>query len=357
MVLGLTFHPLDRWGHMRKSMGAFLRSQWFQTLLGLVLSGGLLVWLGMTIEWKRVAHHIGNVNYFVLIPFSLGFLFQFYCRAFRWRYLLPPSDTSLRYHFDGVMLGNFVNYILPLRLGEFARPYFLSQHSPHRFSTAFVSVVIERVLDLAIVLVFFGVMSWYLPNIPTWVHRGAIGFTIISGGLFVLLLLGSLAPAFLQNILSFFLRPFSQELHDKVLHASEGFFQGATVLKSPARLLRVFAISLFLWLVTFGHYYLLFFLFDLPANFWHAIGLTVFLALAVAAPSAPGFVGVFQVACVLAFGLFFDKQNIDTKELGTIYSILAHTAQYIVIIGYGIYLLMRYGIRLRDLRTAPPRSE
>ena len=86
-------------------------------------------------------------------------------------------------------------------------------------------------------------------------------------------------------------------------------------------------------------------MFDFPVSWHQAIVITVIIALAVAAPSAPGFIGVFQIACVAAFLLLG-----LSKELATSYSIIAHAQMFIIVICYGIYLLFKYKLNLTDLR-------
>jgi glycosyltransferase 2 family protein len=86
--------------------------------------------------------------------------------------------------------------------------------------------------------------------------------------------------------------------------------------------------------------------FDMPTSFWFGVSCTVFLALAVAAPSAPGFAGVYELGCIAAFRLF----GLDAA-IATSYAIVSHVYQYVFIIVYGVWVLMKYGLRVGELRN------
>ena len=71
----------------------------------------------------------------------------------------------------------------------------------------------------------------------------------------------------------------------------------------------------------------------------------VMTALAVAAPSAPGFIGVYQAGCVAALALFG-----ISKEIGIAFSLVTHAYQFVIIVGLGVISLARNGLGLGDLQ-------
>ena len=72
--------------------------------------------------------------------------------------------------------------------------------------------------------------------------------------------------------------------------------------------------------------------------------IAVLVALAVAAPSAPGFIGVYQTGCIAGFAIFGLN-----KELAIAYSLVTHITQYIGIVSYGVYLLFKYQMKLGEM--------
>ncbi len=289
--------------------------------------------------------HLTEVNYIYFLPITLLLIIHYLLRAIRWRYLLAGSDAvSIQILFESLMLGNFATYILPLRAGEFIRPYALSMKSGYSFSSSFISVVVERFLDLMLVLLSFGGLLFFIENIPAWVHHGALILTFLAAAIFAMIVLGSFLPSLVLKIggCCFLLLP--QKFRYAADRLLQDFIAGTQVLKTPKNLFITVGLSLLVWLSCHVVYLLFLPLMNVESSLTLAVSISVIIALAVAAPSAPGFIGVFQTACVAAFALFG-----ISKESAIAYSIVSHAFQFILIVGYGIFLLIKNNIRFADL--------
>jgi hypothetical protein len=99
--------------------------------------------------------------------------------------------------------------------------------------------------------------------------------------------------------------------------------------------------------VTYLLYWSFFFLFNLHVSIWVATTVTVFVALAVAAPSAPGFIGVYQAGCASGFLLFGLNQ-----ETALAYAILTHVIHFIIYVIFGVWALVKYDLSFSDLKSA-----
>lgn len=334
---------------MADSRGRSSRSP--QILVGFGVSVALIVWLIWAIEWPKVWTALLTVHYVYLIPATALIAAHFVVRGLRWRLLLPNSTGGERVPLpvlvDAILVGAFATFILPLRAGEFVRPLLLSRRSEYSFGTAFASVVIERFFDLAMVLVSFGLMLPHVPGVPAWVERGAQILTILAVGLFFFLCVGSVWTAgvvrFVDKCLAFAPAVAAAPLRKFVV----GLLQGTVVLKSPRRLGGILLLTALVWGSSYALCGLYLWLFDIPASAAFSVAIGVIIALAVAAPSAPGFIGVYQTACVAAFALFGLNQ-----EEAIAYSLVSHAHQYLFFVLYGITSMMRHNISLRDLQGA-----
>jgi uncharacterized protein (TIRG00374 family) len=77
-------------------------------------------------------------------------------RTVRWRTLLDPDDPPPFYAtFFANTVGYMLSAVLPIRAADVARPALLSRRTHHRFSGALGSVLTERILDLASILLLF----------------------------------------------------------------------------------------------------------------------------------------------------------------------------------------------------------
>lgn len=332
------------------------KSQILSTLLGIAISAGVILWMVYAIEWSEVSTQLANSHYWLFIPISFVLVLHFVLRALRWRCLLPGSQPiRTRDLFDGIMVGNFANYILPLRAGEFIRPLILIQHSSHSFSTGLVSVVIERFFDLSAVLLSFAAMAYFIPDVPTIVQQGATVLSLVAVGLLGFMLVGTLMPKTAEKLIDYGIDFLPDKFRVPMKKFCHDFIEGAAVLGEKGRILKVLAYTGLVWASNYFIIYLYLFVYAAPAHpaaqsIWLALAIGVVVALAVAAPSAPGFIGVYQGGCIAAFALFG-----ISKEAGAAFAILTHVYQYIFFCLYGVYFLTAGNVSLGDLREAASR--
>ena len=322
--------------------------------LGVLVSIAMLAYVASLVEWERVVAHLGEVRYWAIVPSLLIWWIHMSLRAYRWRYLLPPGErVPYRRLFDAFMIGVFATFILPLRAGEFVRPFYLRRYSQYSFLTCFVSVVVERFFDLATVLLGFALMVLYVPDLPQWASVGARALTILAGIIFVVLIASAFLPGYLSRLYAVASRPLPGQIAGLGRKILNDLLQGAQVLRSPLNLLRVIGLSLAVWVSSFLCFYVFFLFFKTEPSVLVALSVTVIVALAVAAPSAPGFLGPYEVGCVAAFVLFGLGEN-----LGAAYAVITHLFQYVVFVLYGLYVLNRDALRLGELKKAgaPPES-
>ena len=79
-------------------------------------------------------------------------------RSWRWNYLLRPLGAALplRRLLPISSVGFMAILALPVRLGEFVRPYFVTREGRVRMSAAVGTVAVERIVDgLLISILFF----------------------------------------------------------------------------------------------------------------------------------------------------------------------------------------------------------
>lgn len=331
---------------MSTSMKNILSSRRTHTILGFLVSAIMILWLVLRVDWSVVAEELVSFQFWILIP--LGFvLFGHYClRTYRWQLLLPRGDkASFRDLFDATLIGVFANFMLPLRAGEIIRPYLLSQRIQSRFTRVFVSIVVERFFDLAMVLLTFGLLLGYIDRFPEWAHQGAGGLSVLALGILAFLVIGGLAPGKVGRLVKGVATVFPEALSVRLSALADDLLSGAAVMRRPRTIFMVVISSLLVWLTCYLFFYLSFFLFMSQASLLAAIACAVIVALAVAAPSAPGFIGVYQVACVAAFALFG-----FSEEKAVAYAVVTHAFQYILFVCYGWYALSRWGLRFADLR-------
>ncbi len=275
-------------------------------------------------------------------------------RAVRWRWLLHddagrPVGWGPAWH--AVALGFAANNLLPLRAGELVRAWAASRLGGVRLTASLSSLVVERVLD-GLTLVALLALALLLPGLPPgvsmWgmpVARIATIAAIVFGGAFVGALLLVLFPVPAERLVARLAPP---GLASRVIGLLEGLRHGLSALASPARLAGAVAWSLALWLVNAASFALAFRAFDLPVPPSGALLLQGVLAFGIAIPTAPGYVGVFELvirAVLQLYGVAPDR--------GVSYAIAYHVTTFVPVILLGIWSLWRTPIAFGDLTRRP----
>jgi uncharacterized protein (TIRG00374 family) len=103
------------------------------------------------------------------------------------------------------------------------------------------------------------------------------------------------------------------------------------------------------WLLNTAGFYLAFFAFDIHVSFAGALLVQTMIAFGVAAPSTPGYFGVFELVTAAALALFGVPAS-----LGIAYGVTYHITTFLPIVLLGFWSLARTGLHLRDVRAPTP---
>ena len=109
-------------------------------------------------------------------------------RALRWRQLLAPiQDVPLPRTLAYLLIGYLANNVLPARLGELIRCHYIGDREGISRTTALGTVVVERVVDVAVVVAIAAVAILVLSV------RGVVASAVLVGGAIGVLLVVGLA--------------------------------------------------------------------------------------------------------------------------------------------------------------------
>ncbi|MDP7039855.1 MAG: flippase-like domain-containing protein, partial [Myxococcota bacterium] len=113
-----------------------------------LISAILLWFLFKDIAWSEVFAQMQEANHtYTLLCFALLTLMNA-IKIYRWRLLLNAFvQIGYKDLFRIGGLGFFLVLLLPLRLGEFSRPYLLKKEKGASFSSTMATIALERALD------------------------------------------------------------------------------------------------------------------------------------------------------------------------------------------------------------------
>ena len=334
--------------------------------LGLGISALLLLILVYQVDLNETRDALGQANYTLAMPaIALYFLAVFF-RALRWRYLLSPLRLfPLGRLYPVVVIGYMANNLLPARLGELVRAYYLARREQFSASSTLATVAVERVYDGVTLLSFAAIGglvllllgeftgSTNLSRIATVTLAGAtVG--IFLAGLLVLTLMAT-TPQFVPFMDRWFGKVLGR-FRPKVRRIAETFVQGLAILNSPQRHLGLFVLSLPVWLLEGGVYLLIGYSFGIDSFFgsiWVFLLVVALVTatsnLATSVPIAIGGIGPFEVVAqqtLMAVGV--------GGSLAVAYAGFVHlVALWLPVNLVGLALLWKQNVSLRQLVQAP----
>jgi uncharacterized membrane protein YbhN (UPF0104 family) len=212
-------------------------------------------------------------------------------------------------------------------------------------------VVIERFFDLSAVLISLAIIIPFLPVLPDEAVVVAYSFGVLACGLFLFMVAGSLLPTPVKKIVHFFLSPLPDKLRSFAMKFCDDLLAGTAVVATLSRLSMTVLLTVVIWATSYAQFYFLYLMMPEPVTLLLTTTTGVLVALAVAAPSAPGFVGVFQAGCVAAAELV--QYPLATAQA---FSLIAHLGTYLLILVVGFFLMSRHDLSLGELKSAAGRK-
>lgn len=328
------------------------RVDW-RAVLGLGLSAGFLYLALRGISLRVVATQIASADPWLFLAAVAAASSLFWIRAWRWRSLIRPvyPATHFRNRFPAVAIGFMAINLLPARAGELVRAYVLSRREPVPLVSSLASLVVEHLFDgLLLVAVTFGVLAF--PGFPAQspagqaLHRTAGALALVFGSMAVVLVALVIYPrpvvAVIERLAS---RLLPARHRDTVLRALDSLLAALDVIRRPALLLRVVFWTIVLWMVGALSYWLGMLAFGIRVPFLGGLFLQSVVAFAVALPSSPGFLGVFEAA--VRYGLV-EIWNVDPSRAVS-FAIGFHLGGYIPVTLLGMFYVWRFGMSWKEM--------
>lgn len=280
-----------------------------------------------------------------IVPALAIYFVGVWLRALRWHFLMSPfANVPSSRLFSTVLIGFAVNNVLPLRLGELVRTWVLRRSHGVPIASSLATILIERLLDmfvlcglLTVVLALAPIQGWVLALAAT----GAMVFTVGAVGLLIV----SVTPrSLLERIFGFGVGAASR-LHPKVGMLAASMVDGLRVLEDASAMARIVALSVICWIAELGLYVLLAQALDVNAGWLGLAAGMVVANLVTVLPSAPGYVGTFDVALKEVLTGSFGVE--DAKSVA--YTTVTHAALLVPVVIAGLVLLTREDLSLRGL--------
>ncbi len=307
------------------------------------------------VDFAQMSQAFETANYWYLLLTLPILFFSHFLRALRWRYLLDPvKRLDIGSLFSSLIIGYMANVLMPAHLGEILRAYVLSKKRRIAASSAFATIVMERIIDVFALLALM-VLTIFIYPFPSWVKKS--GYFMFAGtlGLLVFLVLLKKSSSQMQGVLAFFSRPFSQRFQQRIGDVLERFVSGIVPLKRRSDYAVVAVLSVLIWVCYGFIFYFCLLAFDFVRTYhlpWSAsLVLLVVTTIGVVIPSSPGYVGTYHYLCQVSLALF-DVPAGPALSFATV----VHGVNFLPVLAVGFVLSYFEGMalsRISEKKTFP----
>ncbi|MBI2775807.1 MAG: flippase-like domain-containing protein [Chloroflexi bacterium] len=286
--------------------------------------------LGRTVDVIRTASPV----WLALVTASIGI--DVLIRTVRWQRLLAPIRAVAFGHVLGYLLiGYLANNVLPARLGELVRSHYLGDREGMSRSTTLGTVVVERVVDTAVV-VAIAALAIIVLNV-----RGIVTGAVQVGAAVVALLIVMLAIGVAAHRLPGAGVAAAWVGRWPRLGQAVGRLRGGlAVAGRPRTLAEALILSLIAWGATMLAFAAAGQAVGLELRFGEAALMSSGVALASAIPAGPGYLGTYELA---AFKIAEALGR--PAEPAFAVALIVHVTIFLITSGGGLVALSRLGWR------------
>ena len=298
----------------------------------------------------RVADAVAGARFDLIGLAVLAMVVTYVARAVRWCYLLEPlGRVHLGTAFRATVMGFAATAILPGRVGEILRPYVLARRERLSVSAAIGTVVLERLLDLAVILAIFGLsVVAFEPHrgieggglLPA-LYPGAVVAAGFAAGTLGLACAAATSPTTVGRGVARVTAVLPGGLSPRLAELSHRFSEGLGVMRRPAPLVWAMLWTVVVWMSITAGLWFVSVAFGVDMSPAGAGIVLVLVVLGVAVPTPAGVGGyhaAFQVGATTLFAASAEK------AVGA--GLVAHAISFLPVTIVGVVLMASEGVRL-----------
>lgn len=290
-------------------------------------------------ERLNIVNAFKQASYFWLFLSLFVGIFSHFLRAVRWRMLIESIDRKPRLNnaFFAVVIGYMANYAIN-RIGEVSRCGILARYEKMSFTELFGTVIVERVIDVFMLLLFFAATMVLeskkalemineidlAGKFNNWVHTHLL---IVFG---ILIILGIGIYIILKS---------KNDLLTKIRKYVQSFWQGIKSVGKVKKPVLFWIYSIIIWLCYLAATYLCFFCFEGTSQLTIGDSLVILIVGAVAVIITPGGTGAYQLLIGNVLVALYPTLRLQQKGLSVALPWLIWGSQLVLIVILGLVSL------------------
>ena len=319
----------------------------WQSVFIFLLSVALIAWFLSGVDLHELERVLSRAHPMWIAAGTLAVLLTYVVRAWRWQVLLAPiGGASFRNSFRITVMGFTATNLLPGRLGEILRPYLVARVEPPSVAAALATILIERLLDLAAIMLLFGVFLFTTAaNVGAdvkWAGAIASGTAVVS----LVLIFGAGHPAVLRRWSDALTGRLPAKVAEVAGRFAHTLVDGLLVMRQPRAVIVAAVWSVLLWLSIALTIWCSGLALDLTFAFPDTFLIVMYLVVGVAVP-VPSGVGSYHFMYQLAVTSIFHVN----RDLAAAAAIVTHAVSFLPISVLGVVYLAQDGWTLARLRS------
>ncbi|MCD6328901.1 MAG: flippase-like domain-containing protein, partial [Candidatus Cloacimonetes bacterium] len=202
--------------------------------VGIIL---IIVWMQF-INVSEVLSYLKKLNVFYVLIASFLYLLSYFIRSIRWRQILKPvCKLSIKEVYFTWMAGFFLNYLIPIRAGEFAKSYFIKRTKGVPIAKSLPSIFIDKVFDSISIFLVIGLIPFLHVNIskPLLILIFLLIAVFILGA--GILIISTTNKPLVVKILTKFFFFIPKKIKTKFFEIIEIFVEGVGLFKHHSKIL------------------------------------------------------------------------------------------------------------------------
>ena len=290
------------------------RSRVLIALGGLAISA-IFLWLAVRdADPDAVREALGDADVALVLLASTVFMVGYLLGAIRWRKIAATPQVSTRRFYEMALGGLACNNVLPVRIGELVRAGWLSREAPMPAGRALGTVALDRVCDVVTLALFLVIGIQAVPT-PAWLRNMIVGAAAL-----LVVIVAALVFARLYTRSQGRDRRERGRIRRIVRDTID--FLGEPIGRHRAAVWMAFSIAS--WSLGAFAVYLVARSVGVELAPLEAVFVASALALGVAIPSSPGYIGTYQLIAVESLGLL----DVEPSQ-ALAFSILMHASWFV----------------------------
>ena len=327
----------------------------------------LLIWIGIGVSvlflylalrglnLALVWDIIKKANYWWILPGIAVYFVAVWIRTWRWHYMLRQfKSVPTKRLFPVVCIGYAGNNIYPARAGEVIRSYVLKKNEGIPISGSLATVLVERIFDGLIMLLFVFFALPFVSGIPVQYRNFVIALSVIFGvALAIFIALAARPEWVMKTYIPIAKRLLPTGVRAKSDQMVERFLFGLASLQSPVDVAMIFFTSILIWLAETLKYWFVMHAFAFSVSFITLMLMNGIVNLFTTLPAAPGYIGTFDapgIEVLVVVG------GVD-RTTAAAYTLVLHAALWLPITVLGVYYFFKARLHWSDFEKATQAAE